>query len=489
MKKLKILFVSSEVAPLAKTGGLAAVSAALPQALVSMGHEVKIVMPFYRSIKQGDVRLERLDATFNVPFKGKRIKSEVFFTELGHSLPVYFVENRDFFDRDGLYGTSKGDHADNNERFIFFSRAVLELSKGIGFQPDVVHCNDWQTGLIPVYLKTLYKDDPAFVQSRTIFTVHNLAYQGVFPEETMGLSELPGSLFTMEGLEFYSRMNFMKGGILFSDVVTTVSQKYSQEIQTPEYGHGLEGVLRNRSSDLFGVLNGVDYKEWNPETDPHLAVPFDVRNMGGKLENKKDLLSHYGLEHRERTPLIGMISRLAAQKGFDILLEILDDLFRLDVQFVLLGTGDEVYENQFEKMAVKHRKKMSVKIAFDNALAHKIEAGADMFLMPSRYEPCGLNQMYSLKYGTIPIVRATGGLDDTISDFDERSLKGNGFKFEDYSATALMAAVQRALAIYRNEALWAQLMKNAMTEDFSWKQSAKKYTQLYFRALDRQKQA
>lgn len=485
MSMLKILFVSSEVTPLAKTGGLADVSAALPQSLIEMGHDVKVVMPLYRSVAQGDYRLEQSDVTFEVPIKGQQSKGNVFSTELGDRLPVYFVENSAFFDREGLYGTPRGDHPDNAERFIFFSRAALELSRGIGFQPDIVHCNDWQTGLIPVYLKTLYKDDPHFAQARTVFTVHNLAYQGVFPKETMGMSGLPESLFSIDGLEFYGRMNFMKGGILFSDVVTTVSRKYSQEIQTQEFGHGLEGVLRNRQTELFGILNGVDYKEWSPESDPHIAAPFGVQNLAGKKECKKDVLQLYELAERKRTPLIGMISRLAGQKGFDILLEALDDLFRLDVQFVLLGTGDEVYEKEFEKMASKHKTKMSVKIAFDNALAHKIEAGADMFMMPSRYEPCGLNQMYSLKYGTIPIVRATGGLDDTIMDFDVNSLKGNGFKFEDYSAAALVETVRRALKVYQDETLWLQLVKNAMGEDFSWGQSAEKYTQLYSLALNR----
>ena len=485
MSKLKILFVSSEVTPLAKTGGLADVSAALPQSLIEMGHDVKVVMPLYRSVAQGDYRLEQSDVTFEVPLKGQQSKGNVFSTQLGAQLPVYFVENSAFFDREGLYGTPRGDHPDNAERFIFFSRAALELSRGIGFQPDIVHCNDWQTGLIPVYLKTLYKDDPHFAQARTVFTVHNLAYQGVFPKETMGLSGLPESLFSINGLEFYGRMNFMKGGILFSDVVTTVSRKYSQEIQTQEFGHGLEGVLRNRQTELFGILNGVDYKEWSPESDPHIAAPYGVQNLAGKNECKKDVLQLYELAEGKRTPLIGMISRLAGQKGFDILLEALDDLFRLDVQFVLLGTGDEVYEKEFEKKALKHKTKMSVKIAFDNALAHKIEAGADMFMMPSRYEPCGLNQMYSLKYGTIPIVRATGGLDDTIKDFDVNSLKGNGFKFEDYSAAALVETVRRALKVYQDETLWLQLVKNAMGEDFSWGQSAEKYSQLYSLALNR----
>jgi starch synthase len=485
MKKLKILFVSSEVTPLAKTGGLADVSAALPQSLVEMGHDVKVVMPLYRSVAQGDFRLEQSDVTFEVPLEGQKSKGSVFSTQLGARLPVYFVDNSTFFDREGLYGTPKGDHPDNAERFIFFSRAALELSRGIGFQPDIVHCNDWQTGLIPVYLNTLYKEDPHFAQARTVFTVHNLAYQGVFPKETMELSGLPESLFSIDGLEFYGRMNFMKGGILFSDVVSTVSRKYSQEIQTQEFGHGLEGVLRNRRSDLFGVLNGVDYKEWSPENDPHLAAPYSVQNLAGKKECKKDVQQLYQLAEGKRIPLIGMISRLAGQKGFDILLEALDDIFRLDVQFILLGTGDEIYEKEFEKMASKHKKKMSVKIAFDNALAHKIEAGADMFLMPSRYEPCGLNQMYSLKYGTIPIVRATGGLDDTIMNFDVNSLKGNGFKFEDYSAAALIETVRRALKVYQDEAIWLQLKKNAMSEDFSWEQSAEKYTQLYSLALNR----
>lgn len=485
MRRLKILFVSSEVTPLAKTGGLADVSAALPQSLADMGHEVKVVMPFYRSVIKGKNQIDRLDEAYTLPFKGQQVKQNVFSTRLGRSIPVFFVENREFYDREGLYGSPKGDFSDNAERFIFFSRAALELSRGIGFQPDIIHCNDWQTGLIPVFLKTLLKDDAHYSAARTVFTIHNLAYQGVFPAEMMELSGLPASLFNIDGLEFYGRMNFMKGGILFSDVVTTVSQKYSREIQTPEYGHGLEGVLRNRSSDLFGILNGVDYREWNPETDALIAAPYDIGNLAGKKKNKKDLLKIFRLVYQKGTPLIGIISRLAAQKGFDILLQALDDLFQLDVQLVLLGTGDEVYEKKFAEMAAEHSKKMSVKIAFDNALAHKIEAGSDIFLMPSRYEPCGLNQMYSLKYGTIPLVRATGGLDDTITDFDGSSLKGNGFKFEEYSAAALVGTVRRALAVYRDEKLWQKLVQIAMSEDFSWGRSAAQYTQLYSSALSR----
>jgi starch synthase len=479
MKKFKILFVSSEVTPFAKTGGLADVSAALPRSLVDMGHEVKVVMPLYRSVIRGNFRLKQRSADYEVSFEGKKIKPMVFYTELGDGLSVCFVENSSFFDREGLYGTPKGDHADNAERFIFFCRAALELSRGINFQPDIIHSNDWQTGLIPVYLKTLYKDDPHFSRAHSVFTVHNLAYQGVFPEEMMKVSELPDSLFSINGLEYYGQMNFMKGGILFADIVTTVSNKYSQEIQTAEFGHGLEGVLRNRSSDLFGVLNGVDYREWNPETDPHISVPYDIKNPARKEKNKRDLLKLFELEFKKGTPVIGMISRLAAQKGFDILLEALDDLFQLDIQLVLLGTGDEVYETQFKRIAARHKKKMGLKIAFDNALAHKIEAGADMFLMPSRYEPCGLNQMYSLKYGTIPLVRATGGLDDTITDFDPGTQTGNGFKFEDYSASALIDTMRRALDVYRKKPHWRQLVENAMSEDFSWDQSAKKYTELY----------
>ncbi len=483
MNKLKILFASSEITPFAKTGGLADVSGSLPPALASLGHQVIVVTPLYRSTKGGKSGLERHEKILSVPFKGQPLAARVFLSNLGSEVPVYFIQRDEFFDRSGLYGTPDGDYIDNPERFIFFSRSILEMSKLIGYLPDIIHCHDWQTSLVPVYLKSIYKNDSNFKKIRSVFTIHNLAYQGVFPKETMPVSGLPQDLYSVKGLEYYGKMNFMKGGILFSDKITTVSERYSKQIQTPEYGYGLDGVLRDRTEDIVGILNGVDYTAWNPETDSHIAANFDVKDLSGKQKCKEELIKIFDLQGTDKSPVIGLISRLADQKGFDILAEAMEDLLKLDICLIILGTGDAKYERQYGALGKKYPGRLGVKIAFDNALAHKIEAGSDMFLMPSKYEPCGLNQMYSLKYGTIPIVRATGGLDDTIKEFNPERGNGNGFKFGAYSSVELIKAVKRARYLYRNKRLWTKLMENAMKEDFSWKKSAWKYEQVYQQAL------
>ncbi len=485
MKNLKILFASSEVTPFAKTGGLADVSCSLPQALEALGHEMVLVMPLYRSVKEGKHDLRKQEKSLSVPFRGQSLETQVFAAKTGENIPIYFIQREEFFDRSGLYGTSQGDYFDNPERFIFFSRSVLELVHSLGFQPDIIHCHDWQTGLIPAYFKSLYAQNPSLQKARTVFTIHNLAYQGVFPREIMAFSDLPSELFSMRGLEYYGKMNFMKGGIVFSDVITTVSGKYAKEIQTPEYGYGMEGVLGERSVDIYGILNGVDYTSWNPRTDPHIASNYDVRDLSGKKKCKEELIEIFKLNGPDERPIIGVISRLADQKGFDILAEALDHLMKLGLYLVILGTGDARYEKQFTVLGKKYPDRLGVKIAFDNVLAHKIEAGSDMFLMPSKYEPCGLNQMYSLKYGTIPVVRATGGLEDTIKEFDPEGQKGNGFKFKAYSSSELIKAVKRAIYIYKNKLLWKKLMANAMNEDFSWGKSAQKYEEIYKKALAR----
>ena len=485
MKQLKIILASSEVAPFAKTGGLADVSASLPEAVASLGHQVRIVMPMYRSVMEGDFGLKPLKESLEVPFIGRPLKTKIFYAEIANNLMIYFIKRDEFFDRTMLYGTSEGDYFDNPERFIFFSRGILNLSRLIGFQPDVFHCNDWQTSLVPVYLKSLYRNDSFFRKVRTVFTIHNLAYQGVFPKEYMSISGLPSDLFSIKGLEFYGNMNFMKGSIAFSDIITTVSEKYAQEIQTPEYGYGLDGALRDRSDNTYGVLNGVDYTEWNPESDPYIGANYNVKDLSGKEKCKTDLMKIFKLKGPKENPIIGMITRLADQKGCDILADAMDELMKMELFLVLLGQGDEKYEKQFAELGKRYKGRIGVKIAFDNILAHKIEAGSDMFLMPSRYEPCGLNQMYSLKYGTIPIVRATGGLDDTVREFDPDAEKGNGFKFKEYSSKALIEEARKALAIYQNRESWLRLMKNAMKEDFSWKRSALKYDEIYNRALSK----
>lgn len=483
MKPIKILFASSEVNPFAKTGGLADVSSSLPAAFVSQGYEVVVVMPMYRSVMERAFKLKQVEKVLEIPFRGRLLKTKIFHSEIESNLLIYFIKKDEFYDRSMLYGTAEGDYFDNADRFIFFSRAVLNLGKLIEFQPDIIHCNEWQTALVPVYLKSSYKDDPFFRSTRTVFTIHNLAYQGIFPREYMTVSGLTPELFSLKGLEYYGQMNFMKGGILFSDIVTTVSAKYAEEIKTPEYGYGLDGVLRDKSDDLYGVLNGVDYTEWSPENDPHIAANYSAKSLSGKKACKEDLMDVVKLKGRIDTPLIGMTTRLAQQKGCDILAEAADELMKLDLFLVLLGQGDERYEKIIAELGKKYKGRFGVKIGFDNVLAHKIEAGSDMFLMPSRYEPCGLNQMYSLKYGTVPIVRATGGLDDTIEEFDPKTEKGNGFKFAEYSSEALIEEVKKALSVYKNKKLWARLVKKAMKEDFSWEKSALKYGELYKRAL------
>jgi starch synthase len=483
MSKFKILFASSEVEPFAKTGGLADVSASLPTALARLGHQVSIVMPMYRSVMEGKFKLKQVEELLEIPFRGYMMRAKVFYSEIEPNLSIYFVKKDEFFDRSMLYGTPEGDYFDNPDRFIFFSKGVLYLAKLIDFKPDIIHCNDWQAALLPVYLKSLYGDEPFFRDTHTVFTIHNLAYQGIFPPEYMEASGLPPELFSMNGLEYYGQVSFIKGGILFSDIVTTVSEKYAQEIKTPEYGYGLDGVLRDRGDDLYGVLNGVDYTGWNPETDPHIIENYSSKELSGKKKCKEDLMKTMKLKGPVSAPLIGLTMRLAQQKGCDILAEAVDEMLKSELFLTLLGQGEEKYERQMAELGKKYRGRFGVKIGFDNVLAHKIEAGSDIFLMPSRYEPCGLNQMYSLKYGTIPVVRATGGLDDTIKEFDPETGKGNGFKFEEYSAKALLAEVKKALEVYRNKKLWLKLVKIGMNEDFSWKKSALRYTEIYEQAL------
>ena len=476
---MKILFASSEVIPFAKTGGLADVSGSLPEALAALGHEVAVVTPLYRSTKEGKHELRHDERVLSVPFKTQQWETQVFRGHSGEGIPVYFIQRDEFFDRTGLYGTPEGDYRDNAERFIFFNLSFIELARLMEFSPDIVHCHDWQTSLIPVYLKSVYGSDPQFQKARSVFTVHNLAYQGVFPKEIMEVSGLPAELFVVKGLEYYGKMNFMKGGILFSDKITTVSERYAQEIQTPEYGYGLEGVLKDRSMDISGILNGVDYTSWNPQTNPHIAANYSAKDFSGKSQCREELMGLFGLQGTGKSPVIGMISRMADQKGFDILADAMEDLMKIDIRLVILGTGDAKYENQYAQLGKRYAGRLGVKVGFDNTLAHKIEAGSDMFLMPSKYEPCGLNQMYSLKFGTIPIVRATGGLDDTIREFDPETGKGNGFKFKAYSSAELIKAVKRARYLYRNNLLWTKLVQNAMKEDFSWKRSARKYEEVY----------
>ena len=466
---MRVLFVSAEVAPFAKVGGLADVAAALPRALAELGVEVAIAMPKYRRV-EGKTRLSPVGSV-SVPVAGEEKMCQVLRGGLpGGKVPVYFIAHDPYFDRDQVYGEGGGDYPDSLERFALLSRGALVLAGELGV--DILHVNDWHTALVPVLVRAGF--GPARV--KTVLTIHNLAYQGVFPwarRTALGLSESVASV-----LEHRGKLNLLKGGILAADLLTTVSPTYAREIL--ERGEGLEEYLRPRAGDLVGVLNGVDYSVWDPETDLHLWANYSAEDPSGKAENKRRLQVELGLEPDPRAPLVGMISRLAEQKGFDLVMEAFDRMMALGVQFVLLGTGDPRYEAFFEKAAGHHPKRVAALITFSEEWAHRIEAAADVFLMPSRFEPCGLNQMYSLRYGTVPVVRATGGLADTVREYDPERGGGNGFTFEEYTPEAMLSALRRAVDLYlRDPEVWKRLMLRGMREDHSWETSAREYLKLY----------
>jgi starch synthase len=477
---MHIAFAASEGLPFSKSGGLADVVGALPRALAAQGHQISVYLPRYRQTKLVDP--QPVLRSITIPFDDEYRFCSVVTAGNQDGIRYYFVDYPPYFDREALYGTAIGDYPDNAERFALFSRAVIEASKIVG-APDIFHCHDWQSALIPVILRTFYSQDPAFENVATVFTIHNMGYQGLFPAEILPLLMLPWDLFTISKMEFFGQVNFLKGALVFSDYITTVSKKYSQEIQTTEYGFGLEGVLRNRAATVTGILNGVDYDVWNPANDPFIAARYSPLDLSQKAKDKADLLATFGINNADgQLPVIGIVSRFAAQKGFDLIAQIMDRLAREDMILTVLGTGDKDYEEMFLRLHKQFPQKIAVKVAYDNVIAHKIEAGADMFLMPSRYEPCGLNQIYSLKYGTVPIVRATGGLDDTIEPWDARTGKGTGFKFYEYSGESLLLTIRAALQAFRDEASWHVLMRNGMTRDFSWAASAKEYVKVYERA-------
>jgi len=477
---MHIVFAASECVPFSKTGGLADVVGALPRALVSAGHQVSVYVPRYRQTQLKGPQV--VVGSITIPFDDRyRFCSVVSAGKLS-GVSFYFVDYPPFFEREALYGTPAGDYPDNAERFALFSRAVLEASKILGV-PQIFHCHDWQSALVPVLLHTQYAEDPAFRDVATVFTIHNMGYQGLFPPDTLPLLTLPWDLFTISRMEFFGNVDFLKGALVFSDFITTVSKKYSQEIQTTEFGFGLEGVLRTRSSTVTGILNGVDYDEWSPESDKFIVARYSPQDLSGKIKCKQDLIAAFGITKADpRLPVIGIVSRFAAQKGFDLIAQIMERLAREEMIIVALGNGDKTYEDLFLRLAKQFPQKIAVKVAYDNEIAHKIEGGSDMFLMPSKYEPCGLNQIYSLRYGTVPVVRATGGLDDTIDHWDPRTGKGTGFKFTDYNGEALLLTIKEALRAFRDQISWQQLMRNGMNKDFSWGASAKEYIRVYERA-------
>ncbi len=473
---MRILFVASEGLPFSKTGGLADVVEALPKALVAQGHECAVVLPRYRGTKATAVVMPSL----TIPMGGTRLRFPAIADgTVLNGVRYFFVEDPAYFDRDGLYGGATGDYPDNPERYAELCRAAIEIAKHI-WPTDVFHCHDWQTALVPVLLRTSYSDDPLVKDIPVVFSIHNMGYHGQFTRDVLDRVGLPQVLFYPAGIEFYGSVNLLKGGLVFSDYLTTVSRKYAEEIQTREYGHGLDGVAKSRADRLVGILNGVDYAAWNPEKDKLIAANYSAKDLSGKQVCKQDLLEVFGLSHDllER-PVIGIVSRFADQKGFDLIAEKAHELMREDLVLVVVGTGERKYEDLFRALAAAYPGRVGVKIAYDNALAHKVEAGADMFLMPSRYEPSGLNQMYSLKYGTVPIVRATGGLDDSIEPFDVEHGTGTGFKFKEYTGEALLFAVRQALHHYMDERIWKRIQLNGMAKDFSWKKPAAEYAKLY----------
>ena len=479
---MNILLVSSEVTPFAKTGGLADVAGALPQALARLNHDVRLFMPYYHTVSEKQVATKRLGIKVEVEIAGLRRSAELRQGQLGE-IPVYFLDYPEFFQRQGLYGTSAGDYSDNAQRFGLFCRAVLEALPQLKFRPDVLHLNDWQTGLIPVLLRSERANDPFYARTATVTTIHNLGYQGLFPPETLPELGLDPTLFHMEGLEYYGQLSFLKGGLFFSDLITTVSPSYCREIQTPEFGHGFDGILRSRSDLLVGILNGIDCQQWNPATDEALHTPYSAEQPAGKAQNKLDLQHHLGLARDSHLPIVAMVTRLATQKGLDILEKAWAKLIRRPLQFVLLGDGEEKHMAFFRRLQDRHPELVSITLSFDDTLARQIYAGSDLFLMPSHYEPCGLGQLIALRYGSIPLVRHTGGLADTVFDADDDP-QGNGFVFEAATAKALLAALDRALDRYHDRNGWAQLVQRAMSGDFSWEQSAMRYVAAYSRAQE-----
>jgi starch synthase len=472
---MKILFVCSEALPYSKTGGLADVAEALPKALREMGHEVAVLLPRYRGNPITSVLVSSVTVALGDQLRFPAIAEG---PSVG-GVRYFFVDDPGYFDRAQLYGDRAGDYPDNAERFAEFARVAIEFAKRI-WLPDVIHCHDWQSALVPVLLRTQHAIDPAVRSLPVVFTVHNLGYQGLFPRTKLREIGLPDSLFTIDALEFFGKVNFLKGALLFSDHLATVSRRYAKEIETPEFGYGLDGVIRSRAERLVGILNGVDYGTWSPEADTFIPQNYSVHDLDGKRACKKNLLDLFGLpgENLDR-PLVGIISRFVDQKGFDLIAETAGDLMKEDLGIVAVGTGQPEYERLFEQLAENYPERVGVRIGYDNALAHHIEAGADMFLMPSRYEPCGLNQIYSLRYGTVPIVRATGGLDDTIQNFDPGTKQGTGFKFDEYTGQALVQTVRAAIRTYRDRNTWQVLQANGMAKDFSWRVSAAAYVTLY----------
>ncbi|MBT5469205.1 MAG: glycogen synthase GlgA [Nitrospina sp.] len=468
---LKILLVAAEVFPFAKTGGLADVAGSLPSSLKKLGHDVRVLLPKYPCTESQPIR--SLDLEIEIPNSTE--KATLFEGQLPENVPVYLVGNDTYFDREHLYGEPGTEYSDNAERFAFLSQAALETCKALDFQPDIIHCNDWHTGLIPVYLKSLYLKKKWYSKIRTLFSIHNLGYQGNFSMEKFSATGLPDKFAGSDGIEFYGKISFLKSGLLFSDTLNTVSPRYCQEIQTAGLGFGMEGILQQRSKDLTGILNGVDYSVWNPATDKLIAEPYD--SLSKKQKCREALINKFSLKIDKNTPLLCMISRLSSQKGIDLLMEVSEDIKEKKLALLVLGQGDSKYESFFSQLSDSNPNRYATALTFDDTLAHQILAGSDMFLMPSTYEPCGLTQMYALKYGTVPLVSSVGGLDDSIQTFDGKI--GTGFKFAPNDKNSLLLALKKALACFSDKSSWECLVNNGMSKDFSWDNAGGKYSDLY----------
>ncbi|HWR60667.1 MAG TPA: glycogen synthase GlgA [Clostridia bacterium] len=479
MKEIKVLFAASEAVPFAKTGGLADVAGTLPRELVKLGADVRLIIPKYKSIPKDFIeRMEYIGYVY-VELSWRHQYCAVL--KLEHEgVTVYFIDNEYYFNRDELYG-----HFDEAEQFAFFSKALLKVLPLIDFKPDIIHCNDWQTGVVSAFLATHFRHEKYYSSLKTVFTIHNLRYQGIFPKEIMGdILGIGWEYFNGDGLEFRDCVNYMKAGIAFSDVITTVSRTYSEEIKTDFFGEKLNGIINKRADNLFGIINGIDYQENDPDTDSRIFKSFSAEHPEGKLENKRMLQQSLGLPQDDGIPLIGIVSRMVDQKGFDLIARVFEELLQLNLQLVVLGTGDSRYEEMFEYAAFRYPDKVSASLKYDGVLAQRIYAGADMFLMPSLYEPCGLSQLFSLRYGAVPIVRETGGLKDTVAPYNEFTGDGTGFSFANYNAHEMLDTVRRAVKTYEDKAVWKEIMKNGMQQDFSWNKSAQEYLQLYNKLME-----
>ncbi|MDP8216588.1 MAG: glycogen synthase GlgA [Candidatus Kaelpia imicola] len=455
-KRLKVLFVSTEVTPYAKAGGLADIAGALPPVLKEMGLDIRVIMPKYKGI---DIEADQ--------------------TLLNNSVPLYFIENDSYYKREYIYSTPEGDYPDNMERFAYFCKEILKRIKREGFKPDIIHANDWETALIPVYLKTTYKDDEFFKDVKTVFTIHNLAYQGIFQASEWDKTELNPDIFNLQGLEYYKKINLMKGALIFADYITTVSPRYAEEIQGDEYGFGLQNVLSSRKESISGIINGIDYLYWDSENDSQIPQNFTINSLNKKPINKQHIQTEMGMEIGRDIPLIAAIGRLTDQKGWDLIVESIDKICEKDLQLIVLGEGEKKYQDIMTEISKKYPLKTSINIKFDLALAKKIYAAADIFLMPSKFEPCGLGQLISYRYATLPLGRETGGLADTITDYTKDKAHGTGFLFKNYKSKDLVDAIERALDVYRDRRAWRNIQKRVVKADYSWKHSAKDYKNLY----------